>query len=151
MLVILGVGAKEVCGCKSNLAALWKMVLEHGERNKLLNDGKKWNRKVGAEYFCKKDYVPKSEVVFAWNWYAQEKRGAWGVTTVSDKLRKRKSSASNTAPSCYRRYVPCAQCGINMRSNYALTISVAPLRCAMRLQISATPSKPSDTPYARCH
>ena len=38
----------------------------------LLNDGKKWNRRVGAEYFCKKGYVPKSAVVFAWNWDAQE-------------------------------------------------------------------------------
>ena len=35
MLVILGVGAEEVRGCKSNLAALWKMVLEHDERDTL--------------------------------------------------------------------------------------------------------------------
>jgi hypothetical protein len=29
MLVILGVGAEEVCKCNSSLEALWKMVLEH--------------------------------------------------------------------------------------------------------------------------
>ena len=32
MLVILGVGAEEVRGCNSDLAALWKMVLEHNDR-----------------------------------------------------------------------------------------------------------------------
>ena len=72
MLVILGVKAEEVRKCESNLAALWKMVLEHDERDTLLNDGKKWNRKVGAEYFCETKFVPKSAVVFAWNWDAQE-------------------------------------------------------------------------------
>ena len=33
MLVILGVGAEEVRGCKSDLPALWKMVLEHDDRD----------------------------------------------------------------------------------------------------------------------
>ena len=52
MLVILRVKAEEVRKCESNLSALWKMVLEHDKRDTLLNDGKKWNHQVGAEYFC---------------------------------------------------------------------------------------------------
>ena len=45
MLVILGVGAEEVRGCKSDLPALWQMVLEHDDRDKLLHDGKKYRPK----------------------------------------------------------------------------------------------------------
>ena len=67
------------------ILSVLSIVFSAKDRDRLLNDGKKWNRKVGAEYFCKKEFVPKAAVVFAWNWDAQEKRGAWGVHGFRDR------------------------------------------------------------------
>ena len=85
MLSILEVPAETVCECGDDPQRLWNMVLDHKDRDDLLNNGKKWNREVGAEYFCAKTFAPQKAVVFAWD----ADKSEW----APDKRRKRNTSA----------------------------------------------------------
>ena len=118
MLKILKVAESTVRGCAGNLKALWDMVRAHPDRDVLLNNGKKWLRKVGDKYFHDESQAPSQPVAFAWD----TEKLAWSATSAGDKQRKRKASDSVQPPRPTRYRFKTVSCS-DFRAEHACDLN----------------------------